>query len=378
MENSKNLNSFENDGLIKATEIVSLKNIAVKFDGEQILNNINLDIHDKEFITLLGPSGCGKTTTLRIIGGFVTPDSGDVFFDGKKINNIPPYKRQVNTVFQKYALFPHLNVYENIAFGLRLKKVPEKEINSRVLEMLELVNLSSFGRRNVDYLSGGQQQRVAIARALINHPRTLLLDEPLGALDLQLRKEMQIELKKIQQAMNITFIYVTHDQEEALTMSDRVVVMNGGVINQIGTPQDIYNEPVNAFVAKFIGESNIIHGIMHKDFDVEFASKRFECLDKGFAKMELVDVVIRPEDITVCPPTDDTINGTVETVTFKGVHYEIIVDSFGFKWKIHSTKSATPGDFIGMDFTPNDIHIMKKSDSSPKFLHNEQEGEDDE
>lgn len=378
MENSKNLNSFENGDLKKATEIVSLKNIAVKFDGEQILNNINLDIHDKEFITLLGPSGCGKTTTLRIIGGFVTPDSGDVFFDGKKINNIPPYKRQVNTVFQKYALFPHLNVYENIAFGLRLKKVPEKEINSRVLEMLELVNLSSFGRRNVDYLSGGQQQRVAIARALINHPRTLLLDEPLGALDLQLRKEMQIELKKIQQAMNITFIYVTHDQEEALTMSDRVVVMNGGVINQIGTPQDIYNEPVNAFVAKFIGESNIIHGIMHKDLDVEFASKRFECLDKGFAKMELVDVVIRPEDITVCPPTDDTINGTVETVTFKGVHYEIIVDSFGFKWKIHSTKSATPGDFIGMDFTPNDIHIMKKSDSSPKFLHNVQEGNDDE
>lgn len=347
--------------------IVSLKDIVVKYDGEQVLKNISLDIQDKEFITLLGPSGCGKTTTLRIIGGFVTPDSGEVFFDGKKINDIPPYKRQVNTVFQKYALFPHLNVYENIAFGLRLKKVPEKEINSRVLEMLELVNLSNFGRRNVDYLSGGQQQRVAIARALINHPRMLLLDEPLGALDLQLRKEMQIELKKIQQALKITFIYVTHDQEEALTMSDRVVVMNGGIINQIGTPQDIYNEPVNAFVARFIGESNIIHGIMHADFDVEFASKRFKCLDKGFNKMELVDVVIRPEDITVCAPTDETINGTVETVTFKGVHYEIIVDSFGFKWKIHSTKSAKPGDFIGMNFTPDDIHIMKKSDSSPSF-----------
>ncbi len=358
--------------------IVSLKDIVVKFDGEQVLKNISLDINDKEFITLLGPSGCGKTTTLRIIGGFVTPDSGEVFFDGKRINDIPPYKRQVNTVFQKYALFPHLNVYENIAFGLRLKKVPEKEINTRVLEMLELVNLKSFGRRNVDSLSGGQQQRVAIARALINHPRMLLLDEPLGALDLQLRKEMQIELKKIQQALNITFIYVTHDQEEALTMSDRVVVMNGGVINQIGTPQDIYNEPVNAFVAKFIGESNIIHGIMHDDFDVEFASKRFECLDKGFSKMELVDVVIRPEDITVCAPTDDTINGTVETVTFKGVHYEIIVDSFGFKWKIHSTKAAKPGDFIGMDFTPNDIHIMKKSESSPKFNLMNNEGGSDE
>ncbi len=345
--------------------IVSLKDIVVKFDGEQVLKNISLDIKDKEFITLLGPSGCGKTTTLRIIGGFVTPDSGDVFFDGKKINGIPPYKRQVNTVFQKYALFPHLNVYENIAFGLRLKKVPEKEINTRVLEMLELVNLESFGRRNVDFLSGGQQQRVAIARALINHPRMLLLDEPLGALDLQLRKEMQTELKRIQQALNITFVYVTHDQEEALTMSDRVVVMNGGIINQIGTPQDIYNEPVNTFVARFIGESNIIDGIMHKDFDVEFASKRFECLDKGFNKQELVDVVIRPEDITVCAPSDNTINGTVESVTFKGVHYEMIVDSFGFKWKIHSTKAALAGDFIGMNFTPNDIHIMKKSDSSP-------------
>ncbi len=357
--------------------IVSLKDIVVQFDGEKVLKNISLDINDKEFITLLGPSGCGKTTTLRIIGGFVTPDSGEVFFDGKKINGIPPYKRQVNTVFQKYALFPHLNVYENIAFGLRLQKLPEKEINSRVLEMLELVNLSSFGRRNVDYLSGGQQQRVAIARALINHPRMLLLDEPLGALDLQLRKEMQIELKKIQQALNITFVYVTHDQEEALTMSDRVVVMNDGIINQIGTPQDIYNEPVNAFVARFIGESNIIQGIMHDDFDVEFASKRYRCLDKGFSKMEQVDVVIRPEDITVCPPTDDTINGTVETVTFKGVHYEMIVDSFGFKWKIHSTKTAKEGDFIGMNFTPDDIHIMKKSNSSVRSSSLVEDGEDE-
>ena len=245
--------------------IVSLKDIVVKYDGEQVLKNISLDIQDKEFITLLGPSGCGKTTTLRIIGGFVTPDSGEVFFDGKKINNIPPYKRQVNTVFQKYALFPHLNVYENIAFGLRLNKVPEKEINTRVQEMLEMVNLSNFGRRNVDYLSGGQQQRVAIARALINKPRVLLLDEPLGALDLKLRKDMQNELKNIQRKTGITFIYVTHDQEEALSMSDTVVVMANGKIQQIGTPTDIYNEPENAFVADFIGESNIVDGVMLDD-----------------------------------------------------------------------------------------------------------------
>lgn len=363
---------------LETNAIVSLKDIVVEYDGERVLKEISLDIMDKEFITLLGPSGCGKTTTLRIIGGFVTPDSGEVFFDGKLINGIPPYKRQVNTVFQKYALFPHLNVYENIAFGLRLKKLSEKEIRTRVLEMLELVNLADFGGRNVDYLSGGQQQRVAIARALINHPRMLLLDEPLGALDLQLRKEMQIELKKIQQALEITFVYVTHDQEEALTMSDRVVVMNGGNINQIGTPQDIYNEPKNAFVANFIGESNIISGVMHDDFDVEFASKRFRCVDKGFDKMEGIDVVIRPEDITVAPPTDESINGTVETVTFKGVHYEMIVDSFGYKWTIHSTKAVEPGSYIGMTFTPEDIHIMKRSYASPSavesFILKEAEG----
>ncbi len=343
--------------------IVKLQDIVVTYDDEQVLKKINLEIADKEFMTLLGPSGCGKTTTLRIIGGFAEPNSGNVFFDGKLINGIPPHQRQVNTVFQKYALFPHLNVYENIAFGLRIQKTPEKEIRKRVLEMLELVNLEGFGGRNVDLLSGGQQQRVAIARALINHPRMLLLDEPLGALDLQLRKEMQIELKKIQQQLAITFVYVTHDQEEALTMSDRVVVMNGGLINQIGTPQDIYNEPKNAFVAKFIGESNIIDGIMHEDFDVEFASKHFICVDKGFKKMEKVDVVIRPEDIHIVEPGDDTINGTVETVTFKGVHYEMIIDSFGFKWKVHSTKMSPKGDFVGMSLTPEDIHIMEKSDS---------------
>ena len=359
--------------------IVKLQDIVVQFDDEQVLKKINLDIKDKEFITLLGPSGCGKTTTLRIIGGFVKPDEGKVYFDGKLINGIPPFKRQVNTVFQKYALFPHLNVFENIAFGLRLKNTPEKEIRSRVLEMLEMVNLEGFGAKNVDYLSGGQQQRVAIARALINHPRMLLLDEPLGALDLQLRKEMQIELKKMQQQLNITFVYVTHDQEEALTMSDRVVVMNGGIINQIGIPEHIYNEPINAFVAKFIGESNIIEGIMHDDLDVEFAGKRFVCLDKGFAKKELIDVVIRPEDIHLMEPTDETINGTVETVTFKGVHFEMIVDSFGYKWKIHSTKSVAAGSVVGLTLTPEDIHIMKKVDSTGvKNVSTEEDEVDDE
>ncbi len=346
--------------------IVRLEDIVVKYDDEQILKKINLDIHDKEFITFLGPSGCGKTTTLRIIAGFIEPDEGSVYFDGKKINGVPPYKRQVNTVFQKYALFQHLNVYENIAFGLRLKKTPEHEIHKRVMEMLELVNLKNFGAKKVDYLSGGQQQRVAIARALINHPRILLLDEPLGALDLQLRKEMQIELKKIQQQLGITFIYVTHDQEEALTMSDRIVVMKDGIINQIGTPQDIYNEPVNSFVAKFIGESNIIPGLMHDDYDVEFASTRFVCVDKGFGQMTPVDVVIRPEDIKIVEPGGETtIDGTVETVTFKGVHYEIIVDVFGTKWKIHSTKSPEVGAFVGMTLTPEDIHIMHKSEKAP-------------
>ena len=344
--------------------IVRLQDIVKSFDDEQVLKGIDLDIHDKEFITFLGPSGCGKTTTLRIIGGFIEPDEGQVFFDGKQINGMPPYKRQVNTVFQKYALFPHLNVFENIAFGLRLKKTPEKEIKQRVFEMLELVNLRGYGAKKVDLLSGGQQQRVAIARALINHPRILLLDEPLGALDLQLRKEMQIELKRMQQQLGITFIYVTHDQEEALTMSDRIVVMNKGNIDQIGSPEDIYNEPANAFVARFIGESNIVSGIMHDDFDVEFAGKHFVCVDKGFDKMEPVDVVIRPEDIRVSVPDANTIDGTVETVTFKGVHFEIIVDSFGTKWKIHSTKSAEVGAFIGMSLTPEDIHIMHKSYAS--------------
>ena len=340
--------------------IISLKDIVVDFDGENILNGLSLDIHDKEFVTLLGPSGCGKTTTLRIIGGFQTPKSGSVFFDGKDIANLPPYKREVNTVFQKYALFSHLNVFENIAFGLRLKKLPDQEIKTRVLEMLEIVGLKNFARRDINTLSGGQQQRVAIARALVNQPKVLPLDEPLGALDLKLRKEMQIELKRIQQALEITFIYVTHDQEEALTMSDTVVVMKGGIIQQIGTPQDIYNEPVNAFVADFIGESNILDGIMVRDFLVEINGTQFTCVDKGFKPNELVNVVIRPEDIEVVPAIQGQLSGVVKSVVFKGVHYEITVEQGGFDWIIHSTQKQNVGELIGMNIGPEEIHIMKR------------------
>ena len=283
--------------------IVSLKDIVVEFDGQKVLDGLSLDIHDKEFVTFLGPSGCGKTTTLRVIAGFVTPKSGNVFFDGKDIANMPPYKRPVNTVFQKYALFPHLNVFENVAFGLRLKKMTEDEIRPKVLEMLEIVGLKGFERRSIYQLSGGQQQRVAIARSLVNQPRVLLLDEPLGALDLKLRKEMQLELKRLQREMNITFVYVTHDQEEALTMSDTVVVMSGGKIQQIGSPQDIYNEPKNAFVARFIGDSNIVDGVMLKDFLVNFGGHDFTCVDRGFKVNEPVQVVIRPEDVQIVPPS---------------------------------------------------------------------------
>lgn len=341
--------------------IISLRDIVVDFDGERVLRHINLDIRNHEFVTLLGPSGCGKTTTLRIIGGFITPNSGDVFFDGKKINSLPPYKRAVNTVFQKYALFPNLNVFENIAFGLRLKKVPDKEIKERVFEMLDLVSMRGYERRDVNSLSGGQQQRVAIARALVNKPQVLLLDEPLGALDLKLRKEMQIELKKIQRETKITFVYVTHDQEEALTMSDTVIVMRAGEIQQIGTPIDIYNEPINAFVADFIGESNILDGVMIKDYVAEFAGRRFECEDFNFGENEPVDVVIRPEDIKVSKPEDGQVTGTVESVIFKGVHYEIVVaDKLGYRWKIHSTLYEEPGREVGLSVIPYDIHIMHK------------------
>ena len=342
--------------------LISLRGIRVDFDDEPVLKGIDLDIMDKEFITFLGPSGCGKTTTLRIIGGFIQPKEGDVFFGGVRINDLPPYKREVNTVFQRYALFPHLNVYENVEFGLKIAKVPEKERRQSVKEMLKLVGLSGFDKRHINQLSGGQQQRVAIARALVNRPKVLLLDEPLGALDLKLRKEMQIELKRIQQALEITFIYVTHDQEEALTMSDRVVVMRDGNILQIGTPQDIYNEPCNAFVADFIGESNIIDGIMHKDFLVEFANDYFECVDKGFEPNERVQVVVRPEDFKIVPADKGKISGIVETIIFKGVHYEIMVDAMGYKWKIHTTQYVEPGTLIGMDVAPMDIHIMKRTE----------------
>ena len=348
-------------------KIVQLKNVAKSFDGEIILDHINLDVYEKEFITLLGPSGCGKTTTLRIIAGFVTPDTGDVLFEDARINDLPPHKRHVNTVFQKYALFPHLNVYENIAFALRLKKVSEEEIYERVEEMLAMVNLRGFEKKDVNLLSGGQQQRVAIARALINKPKVLLLDEPLGALDLKLRKDMQNELKNIQRKTGITFVYVTHDQEEALSMSDTVVVMADGKIQQIGTPTDIYNEPENAFVADFIGESNIIDGVMLDDYKVRFSGHEFDCLDKGFDKNESVDVVVRPEDVDVVSLGKGMLTGIVTSVTFKGVHYEIIVSIKDFKWMIQSTDYVEVGQNIGVYVEPDAIHIMKKSEYSNMF-----------
>ena len=349
------------------TKLVELKNICKSFDGERVLDNVSLYINDKEFITLLGPSGCGKTTTLRIIGGFETPDVGEVFFDGKKINDVPPSQRNVNTVFQKYALFPHLNVYDNIAFGLRVKKKKEAEIEEKVTEMLKLVNLRNFEKRHISTLSGGQQQRVALARALINEPEVLLLDEPLGALDLKLRKDMQTELKNIQQKTGITFIYVTHDQEEALSMSDKVVVMAGGRIQQIGTPTDIYNEPVNAFVADFIGESNILDGVMLRDYKAKFSGQIFDCLDSGFAEGEKVDIVVRPEDVDVVPAEKGMLRGVVTSVTFKGVHYEIIVDIGGFKWMIQTTDYVAPDAVIGLYIEPDAIHVMKKSEFSGMF-----------
>ena len=356
-------------------ELIRLRDVCMAFDDELVLDHLNLYFKDKEFLTLLGPSGCGKTTTLRIIGGFATPTSGDVLFDGVRINDVPPYQRQINTVFQKYALFPHLNVFENIAFGLRMQKrpdpndpsgrrmvkIPEEEIRERVMEMLEVISLKGFEHRKPDALSGGQQQRVAIARALVNRPKVLLLDEPLAALDLKLRKDMQIELKRIQQQVGITFIYVTHDQEEALTMSDTIVVMDKGTIQQIGTPEDIYNEPRNAFVADFIGESNILDGIMREDYVVETFGRRFTCLDKGFGKDEAVDVVVRPEDIDIVPVSEGMLTGTVTSITFKGMQYDVIVDFKGFKWLIQTTDSPSVGERIGIKIDPDGFHIMPKS-----------------
>lgn len=349
------------------TKIIELRNVSKSFDGETVLKNLSLDIHDKEFITLLGPSGCGKTTTLRIIGGFVEPDEGDVCFMGERINDLPPYKRNVNTVFQRYALFPHLNVFENIAFGLRVHRTPEKEIVERVEKMIALVNLKGLEKRSVTTLSGGQQQRVAIARALVNNPKVLLLDEPLAALDLKLRKDMQKELKNIQQQTGITFIYVTHDQEEALSMSDTIVVMADGEIQQIGSSTDIYNEPKNAFVADFIGESNILDGIMLDDLKVKFSGHVFDCVDKGFGKNKPVDVVVRPEDVDIVSTEKGMLRGTVTSVTFKGVHWEIIVDIGGFKWMIQTTDYCAPDSEIGLFIEPDAIHIMEKSEYSDMY-----------
>ena len=350
-----------------AKELIRLQNVSMSFDGETVLDSIDLTINDHEFLTLLGPSGCGKTTTLRIIGGFQKPTSGDVFFDGERINDVPPYRRKINTVFQKYALFPHLDVYDNIAFGLRVSKLDEDEVDKRVSQMLEIVSLKGFQNRKVTSLSGGQQQRVAIARALVNSPKVLLLDEPLGALDMRLRKDMQNELKRIQQALEITFIYVTHDQEEALAMSDTVVVMDKGCIQQIGSPVDIYNEPKNAFVADFIGESNILDGIMRQDYEVEFFGHRYQCLDKGFAKNEPVDVVIRPEDIDIVAPTGGYLTATVTNVIFKGTFYDTFVDVGDFKWLIQTTDAHSVGDKIGISLDPDAIHVMKKSAYSEQF-----------
>ena len=348
-------------------ELIRLRDLTMEFDGERILDGINLYINDHEFLTLLGPSGCGKTTTLRIIGGFLTPTSGTVTFDGEVINDVPPYQRQINTVFQKYALFPHLNVFDNIAFGLRVAKLPKEEINERVNQMLEIVSLKGYVHRQIGSLSGGQQQRVAIARALVNQPKVLLLDEPLGALDLRLRKDMQNELQRIQQATGITFVYVTHDQEEALSMSDTIVVMDKGRIQQIGKPEDIYNEPKNAFVADFIGESNILDGIMLADYKVKFFGRIFQCVDKGFAPNEPVDVVIRPEDIDIVPVEQGQLTGTVTSVTFKGMQYDIIVDFKGFKWLIQTTDHCPEGARIGIKIDPDGIHVMKKSKYSGMF-----------
>nr|WP_302597596.1 spermidine/putrescine ABC transporter ATP-binding protein [uncultured Cellulosilyticum sp.] len=340
--------------------IIDLKNISKSFGDTIVLDKINMYIRRNEFLTLLGPSGCGKTTLLRIIGGFEESTEGEVLFEGQNIAKLPPYKRKINTVFQKYALFPHMNVGENIAFGLNIKKMDKKLIEEKVKEMLELVGLKGFEKRKIDSLSGGQQQRIAIARALVNEPEVLLLDEPLGALDLKLRKGMQTELKRIQQKVGITFIYVTHDQEEALSMSDTIAIMNAGKVQQIGSPVDIYNEPKNAFVADFIGESNILHGTMIDDFRVNFHNTEFKCVDAGFGTNTPVDVVVRPEDIRIIEAEKGMIKGVVESVTFKGVHYEMVIASSDFKWLVHSTAMSPVGETVGMVITPEDIHIMRR------------------
>jgi len=344
-------------------ELIRFENIVKDFDGQLVLKGINLSIEENEFVTLLGPSGCGKTTLLRILGGFLEQTEGNVYFDSIEISKVPPHKREINTVFQRYALFPHMDVFENIAFGLRIKKQSKEIIQQKVEKMLKLVGLEGYGRRAVTMLSGGQQQRVAIARALVNEPMVLLLDEPLGALDLKLRKEMQHELKKIQIEVGITFVYVTHDQEEALTMSDKIVVMNHGEIQQIGSPTDIYNEPENRFVANFIGESNIIEGIMMNDYQVSFCAKEFECVDYGFDENEEVDIVIRPEDIDIVPVEMGKLVGTVKSILFKGVHYEIVVETDNGEFVVHTTDNSEIDKEVGLHFFPEDIHVMSKPGS---------------
>ena len=348
-------------------KLIELKNITKDYGGNLALDNVSLYIRDGEFLTLLGPSGCGKTTLLRIIAGFITPDSGEVYIDGADMKGVPPHKRQVNTVFQKYALFPHLNVFDNIAFGLKIKRTPKDKIEEKVNAMLKLVNLEGYGKRWIDQLSGGQQQRIAIARALVNEPKVLLLDEPLGALDLKLRQEMQLELKRMQQQLGITFVFVTHDQEEALTMSDTIVVMKNGVIQQIGRPEDIYNEPKNPFVADFIGESNIVPGVMLDDYKVRMKGMTFPCVDAGFGKNVEVDVVIRPEDIDIVEPEKARISSKVVSVVFMGVHYEIDVDCGGYEWVVHTTDYAAVGQQVGISIPPDAIHIMKKTRATNLF-----------
>lgn len=342
--------------------LIEFINVTKHYDGDVALDNINLYIRDGEFLTLLGPSGCGKTTLLRLIAGFIMPTSGQILMDGRDLTTIPPYKRRVNTVFQKYALFPHLNVFDNIAFGLNIKKLPKNEIKQRVTEMLELVNLAGYEKRYIEQLSGGQQQRVAIARALVNEPEVLLLDEPLGALDLKLRKGMQIELKRMQKKLGITFIYVTHDQEEALTMSDTIVVINHGVIQQIGKPTDVYNEPKNRFVARFIGQSNIFEATMRKDYLVDINGLDYPCVDAGFGVEQPVDVVIRPEDVDFVPVDKTALHGVVTNVLFMGVHYEFTVDCSGTVWKVHSTDYVPVGETVGIEVLPDAIHIMHPGD----------------
>jgi spermidine/putrescine transport system ATP-binding protein len=347
-----------------SAHIIDIIGVNKSYGEALVLSDVTFYIRHNEFITLLGPSGCGKTTTLRILAGFESPDSGDILFEGSSMLATPPYQRNLNTVFQRYALFPHLNVHDNIAFGLRVKKLPQAEIETRIAQALATVDLEGYGKRWVDQLSGGQMQRVAIARAIVNKPQVLLLDEPLGALDLKMRKEMQLELKEMQRSLGITFVYVTHDQEEALTMSDTVIVMREGVIQQIGTPADVYNEPRNAFVADFIGESNILPGQMTRDLEVTFAGRTFACVDKKFNGHD-VDIVIRPEDINIGPPDENSVNGVVRSVVFKGVHYEMLIESDHFEWTVQSTDRVAEGTAVGLSFEPDEIHVMAKSAYSP-------------